>query len=372
MLNATRNKARQQYHEHLMKIGVLKSELQESMTTEDYEAITSATETSRENKYKIESQRLKEKFEKLYGKTRARDDTQRKNKLKYEVFDLTRDGIDEDIKEYLKLGPDFSETPGRLPYEKIIVETEKMCQIIEQEKEPNPEKAPELEREIHRLRESVKHLLKKRMDKKIKSNLTQQEEMGRKKAQQDEDRVYIPADKGKVMVAMDKTIAKGGENSYEYKMKKVLQDMKSRPSIRANKDWDLTEKISREGRDIVQKMVERGEITKEQGRRLKPNDCRAPRLTGYPKIHKEDVPLRGVVSFIRSPYENIAKALVPILRALQGRSGHYIKNSRQLKEIVKEWSILRDEILVSYDVEKLYPSIPISKAQELIECLLSQ
>ena len=41
-----------------------------------------------------------------------------------------------------------------------------------------------------------------------------------------------------------------------------------------------------------------------------------------------------------------------------------------MKEKVKEWSIKRDEILVSYDVEKLYPSIPIKKALELIECLL--
>ena len=117
-------------------------------------------------------------------------------------------------------------------------------------------------------------------------------------------------------------------------------------------------------------MIDKGEITKERGKRLKPSDCRAPRLTGYPKIHKEDVPLRGVVSFIRSPYENIAKELVPILRSLQGRSGHYIKNSRQLKEILQGWSVQRDEILVSYDVEKLYPSIPIAKALELIECLL--
>ena len=76
------------------------------------------------------------------------------------------------------------------------------------------------------------------------------------------------------------------------------------------------------------------------------------------------------MSFISSPYENISKALVPILRSLQGRSGHYIKNGRELKEIVKGWSIQRDEILVSYDVEKLYPSIPISKALELVECLL--
>ena len=107
--------------------------------------------------------------------------------------------------------------------------------------------------------------------------------------------MFIPADKGKVMVAMDKRMEKGGENSYEYKMKTVLEDMKAKPSIRANKDWDLTEKISKEGREIVNEMVMNGEITEGYGKRLKPNDCRAPRLTGYPKIHKPGVPLRGVI-----------------------------------------------------------------------------
>ena len=37
---------------------------------------------------------------------------------------------------------------------------------------------------------------------------------------------------------------------------------------------------------------------------------------------------------------------------------------------MKGWTIQRDEILVSYDVEKLYPSIPIQKALDLIENLL--
>ena len=57
-------------------------------------------------------------------------------------------------------------------------------------------------------------------------------------SRKDEERVFIPADKGKVMVAMDKTIEKGGENCYEFKMKKVLEDMKAKPSIRAGKDLD--------------------------------------------------------------------------------------------------------------------------------------
>ena len=276
-------------------------------------------------------------------------------------MDLTNDGIDEDVKEYLKLGTDFSETPKKMPYERIITETEYMCKIIEQEVEKAEQmEKHKLEKEIHILKEKVKKVLLIAKNTKIKSNLTRQEQIGRRKMYADKERVYLPADKGKVMVAMDK---RGHENSYESKMEKVLLDLKAKISTRMKEgrveDWDVTEKVSREGRDIIQEIVDKGEITEQKGRWMKPNDCRAPRVTGYPKIHKEGIPLRGVVSFIGSPYENVAKTLVPTLRSLQGRSGNYIKNSRELKENVKEWMIQRDEILVSYDVEKLYPSIPI-------------
>ena len=67
-------------------------------------------------------------------------------------------------------------------------------------------------------------------------------------------------------------------------------------------------------------MVEKEEITEAYGKHLKPNDCRGTRITGYPKIHKQDAPLRGVVSIIGSLYQNVAEALVPILGSLQGRS----------------------------------------------------
>ena len=244
-----------------------------------------------------------------------------------------------------------------------------MYKTIEDEKEKERERSNELDREIHQLRERVKKLLSQYKNKRIASNLTSQERRGKRKAKEDKDRVYLPADKGKVMVAMNKTVEKGGENSFEHKMKKVMDDTKATRSIRANEDWDVTEKVSRDGRKIIQEIVDNEEISQAYGKFLKP-DCRAPRVTGYPKIHKPDVPLRGVVSFIGSPYQNVAKALVPILRSLQGRSGNYVKNSRQLKERIKDWTVRRDEILVSYDVEKLYPSIPVNKALELIECLL--
>ena len=39
---------------------------------------------------------------------------------------------------------------------------------------------------------------------------------------------------------VDRYEEKGGENSYEYKMKKVLKDMKSTEQKRTNEDWDVT------------------------------------------------------------------------------------------------------------------------------------
>ena len=370
MLKATRDEAKKQYHQRLRRIDEIENELIPTVSPEDLTTIWRVTEKSRENKFQKEMKRLKEKYEKLAGDTTQERNATQRQKLQHEVHDLTKDGIDEDTKAYLKLGPDFCETPRRIPYEKVIIETERMCKVIENEIESKPEDAGELRRETHRLREKVKKVLRKQREKKIKSNLTAQEARGKKKAYECEDKVFLPADKGKVMVAMDKTIEKGGEESYEHKMKKVLDDMKATPSIRANKDWDLTDKVSREGQEIIKEIVKNGEITQAHGKRLSPTDCRAPRVTGYPKVHKAEVPLRGVVSFIGSPYEKIANELVPILRSLQGRTKHYIKNSSELKEQLKNWSIQRDEILVSYDVEKLYPSIPIAKALELIECLL--
>ena len=75
---------------------------------------------------------------------------------------------------------------------------------------------------------------------------------------------------------------------------------------------------------------------------------------------------------IGSPFEKILKTLIPIflkLRTVQGRSGLYVKNSRELKEKIKNCGVERYEILVSYDVKNLCPSIPIDKALELVEKL---
>ena len=118
---------------------------------------------------------------------------------------------------------------------------------------------------------------------------------------------------------------------------------------------------------ILHSPLTTGEWTGTQAR-----DCHAPRLSGLPKIHKDRVPLRGVVSTAGSQYEKISRYLIPILRTKQGRNGLFVKTSRELKEKFKDWRVERNKILVSYDVKNVYPSIPINKALELVEKLLRE
>ena len=319
----------------------VKTELKSKLLVQDYTWLESIIKISQEKEnYKIRMTHLK-KYQNLVEERRKKnlekeimmnDHLEMKRKLiKTEVVDLTIDGIDADVKEYLALGPDFSEAPTKVPYEQLICETEKMCSIIEKEGREQKKNENEIERENRELREDVKKILENSMKQKVKSNLTSTELKGKHKAMKDKSKVYLPADKGKVMVAMDRYEEKAGPESYEYKMKKVLTDLKAKPSIRGGQDWDLTTKVCRDGAKIIDKILEREEINDAAAQSMKPKNCHAPRLSGYPKVHKDDIPLRGVVSTVGTPFEKLSRMLIPILRSIQGRSGLFVKNSRELK-----------------------------------------
>ena len=362
------------------KMSEIQGKLKDTLRNEEHNWLEQIIEISRERENRKVKERQLRKFNSLIEEKQReteadknhREDTEKmkREKIKNEVIDLTKDGIDEDIEAYLSLGPDFCEAPTKVPVEKIITTTEDMCYKIKKKLEEEHKGEHAIEKETDELRDKVSKLLINTANKKFYTNLNKEEQRGKKKIKEDKERVYIPADKGRIMVAMDRYESTNAENSYEFKMKGVLQDLKATESTRGGKDWDLTKMVSKKGSDVINEIKDRGEITEKYANWLKPKDCHAPRLSGYPKIHKPENPLRGVVSMIGSPYEKISKHLSPILRTIQGRSGLYIKNSRDLKEIVKEWRIERNETLVSYDVKNLYPSIPIKKALELIENLL--
>lgn len=110
--------------------------------------------------------------------------------------------------------------------------TEKMCSVIKEEGKKKKVSENEVDREIDELREEVKEVLRETKDRNYTTNLKR----GKEKGKNDNKKVFLPADKRRIMVAMDRYESIGDEESYEYKMKQVLVDLKAKPSIRAGED----------------------------------------------------------------------------------------------------------------------------------------
>ena len=86
-------------------------------------------------------------------------------------------------------------------------------------------------------------------------------------------------------------------------------------------------------------------------------------------IHKSDVPLRPIVSFIGAPTYCLAKFLVGILSPLLFLE-YTVQNSSQFVRLINNFQCLSDECLVSFDVVSLFTSISVPETLSIISNLL--
>ena len=115
-----------------------------------------------------------------------------------------------------------------------------------------------------------------------------------------------------------------------------------------------------------------GNIVKNTYRKVYPTGVSAPKFYGLPKIHKEDVPLRPIVSSIGSVTYGVAKELSRILKPLVGNSSHHVNNSKEFAEEIRNIKLERGECITSFDVTTLYTSMPVAEAIEVIKRRLEQ
>ena len=96
--------------------------------------------------------------------------------------------------------------------------------------------------------------------------------------------------------------------------------------------------------------------------------------TSYPliKAHKpnKDYPARNIVSHRGCPQEALSAFLIPILRPLLKNSPFTCKNSFEFIKKIKNERLDADEILVSFDADALFPSIPIRRCIQEIQSQL--
>ena len=100
--------------------------------------------------------------------------------------------------------------------------------------------------------------------------------------------------------------------------------------------------------------------------KLHSTDSTPASFYGLPKIHKDNVPLRPIMSAIGSPTYELSKYLANILSPLQNNK-YTVKNSASFVEKIRTMSVDPDEILVSFDVVSLFTCIPTHLAMEVVK-----
>ena len=140
---------------------------------------------------------------------------------------------------------------------------------------------------------------------------------------------------------------------YRQKISSLLRD----PSYRTlTKDpTDATER-----KTIL--LLKKSSLTVETRRQICPAGSRSPRLYELPKIHKEGVPLRSIVSNIGASTYQLSKQLSGFLNPLTGKSAHHVKNSFHFIEILKSLKIKPDDLMVSFDVVSLFTKVPVEES----------
>ena len=158
------------------------------------------------------------------------------------------------------------------------------------------------------------------------------------------------------------------KQDYDEKLVKMLSNDETNENLKR----DPTAKTEKLLNKFISRLLDNQKITQGECFNLKSSDAQAPRLHGQPKVHKPDIPLRPIVSFIGSPTYALSKKIVKILAPLVGNTESHVRNSSDFVESITNLLLEDDEILVSFDIVSLFTNIPTTLAVEIAKKRLTE
>ena len=191
-----------------------------------------------------------------------------------------------------------------------------------------------------------------------KRNITRKQSISFKSLQQNENIIILPADKGRATVVLDK----------EDYIKKCNEHLTSGPYTKLKKD-PTSSVVSKVTKKLIE-LRDNNLIEQQEYFKLKPTGTQPPTFYGLPKIHKDGIPMRPIVSYTGTPLYEISKYIANILRPYGKLKEQHTHSSKLFSTFICQQKIEPDEIMVSFDVTSLYTTIPIDQALLTIRDLL--
>lgn len=178
---------------------------------------------------------------------------------------------------------------------------------------------------------------------------------------QDKSIVITRPDKGRGVVIMNK-------NDYLLKMHAILNDSSKFKCLFVDPTITREKSLA----NLLRRLKNQGHISEQFYYMARPSGSNPGRLYGLPKIHKDDVPLRPVLSAIGTYNYGLGKALKQIL-------SNIVKNKRIIKDsftFVDALQSLKNHELneqqnleykmVSFDIASLYTNIPLDETIQIV------
>jgi hypothetical protein len=153
------------------------------------------------------------------------------------------------------------------------------------------------------------------------------------------------------------------EAEYNFKMKTLLEDGGTYLEIKK----DITETIQRKTNEFISNWVKKSYITNQKGTELHRYNGVISKMYGLPKTHKNDCPLRPIVSCVNSATYNISRFFTTMLRNVIGTTDSFVKNSEEMRRELLQLRIPPNHLMISLDVVSLFTCIPNDLVIHVVE-----
>ncbi|XP_055997948.1 uncharacterized protein LOC130047308 [Ostrea edulis] len=211
--------------------------------------------------------------------------------------------------------------------------------------EPQPGKCGALESYIEAVEQDIEKVLSQTEI--VPDNLSKEERSALQTLKNRDDIVIKKADKGSTVVVLDKEM-------YLAEAHKQLSDERFYKKLES----DPTKKFSATITTTLKDMYKNEEIGVNVFETLRPMDCRPEQLYLLPKIHKEGMPGRPIVSAIGHPTEKISEFLDLHLRPHVEKLQSSLKDTTDYINKTPSSNLPDNTLLVTMDVTSLYTNIP--------------
>ena len=279
---------------------------------------------------------LKDKFDRLLPS--HKNDNIDKSKW---IMNLSSKELTEAQISVLQRGLNFSVTPRNIPKASMVASIESGIRNL-----------PDSSKSI--IRSQVANIL--RSAKPPRCNLSADEINALRTLKKDSSIVIQPADKGNATVIMDRS-------SYEEKLDSLLSDN----SIYEKLKRDPTKCTERNMNRMLLRLKNEGKFPDAVYYKLRSTDAVCSRIYGLPKIHKDGIPLRPIVSFVNSPTYNLSKYLCRILSPLLESSDVDVTSTFDFVEFLQTIKWRQGDVMISCDVQSLFTCVPVELAVSVAE-----